>query len=53
MKFKALIKSLIKGGIHFIPEMKYFRSKGTGETNSARYCHSVWLRHLVVAKKWT
>ena len=44
------IKQLIHGIITFVPGMGQFRSKGTEGTNSARYCYSVWLRHLVMAK---
>jgi len=45
------IKCLIHGIITFLPGLHNWRSKGTGGTNSARYCYSVWLRHLVMAKK--
>lgn len=45
------IKSIIGGLTSFIPgayeSLAY--KKGTGGTNSGRYCYSVWLRHLVVA----
>lgn len=35
----------------FIPGFPRFRAKGTGGTDSARYCYSVWLRHLLIAKE--
>ncbi len=38
---------LIKGLITFLPGMQNFRAAGTGGTDSARYCYSVWLRHLL------
>ncbi len=45
MKIKYLIKGIIKSipGIEYI----YKFHKETGGTNNARYCYSVWLRHLV------
>jgi len=45
------IKCLIHGIITFLPGMHNWRTKGTGGTNESRYCYSVWLRHLVMAKK--
>jgi hypothetical protein len=42
----------IKGIATFIPGLYKFLSKRrTGGTDSARYCYSVWLRHLVMAYK--
>lgn len=35
----------------FIPGFTKLVFKGTGGTDSARYCYSVWLRHLVMARK--
>ena len=46
-----LINHLIKGVASYIPGLVSFFSKGTGGTNSSRYCYSVWLRHLVMAYK--
>lgn len=34
----------------FLPGFSDFRIRKTGGTDSARYCYSVWLRHLVMAK---
>ncbi len=47
MKLKYLVKGIIKS----IPgiERIYNFHTGTGGTNSARYCYSVWLRHLIHA----
>lgn len=45
-------KSLLTGTLSYIPGATYFRTRfGTGGTNSARYCYSVWLRHLVTASQ--
>lgn len=44
------LKQIIKGIVTFIPGMNQFRAKKTGGTDSARYCYSVWLRHLIMAK---
>lgn len=43
------IKPLLQGIKTFIPGWRY--SVGTGGTSSARYCYSVWLRHLAMAKR--
>jgi len=45
------LKQLIYGIATFVPGVSQLRAKGTGGTDSARYCYSVWLRHLVMAKK--
>ena len=46
--------AVVKGIISRVPGLRLFTSrlhKGTGGTISARYCYSVWLRHLVKAKE--
>lgn len=45
------LKQLAYGVATFLPGVSQLRAKGTGGTDSARYCYSVWLRHLVMAKK--
>ena len=40
------IKPLIKGTITMVPGVKKLLNKKTGGTINARYCYSVWLRHL-------
>ncbi len=46
------IRQIAKGIISYIPGLYNPALKGTtGGTNSARYCYSVWLRHLVHAYK--
>jgi len=35
----------------FLPGMERLRRRGTGGSDSARYCYSVWLRHLVRAQR--
>ncbi len=42
------IKPIIKGFVSYTPLKAIVVRKGTGGTNSARYCYSVWLRHLVL-----
>jgi hypothetical protein len=37
--------------LSFIPCLYRHVAKGTGGTDSVRYCYSVWLRHLVIAYK--
>ncbi len=44
---KAGLRYLVTGLATFIPGLAKFSSRGTGGTDSARYCYSVWLRHLV------
>jgi hypothetical protein len=44
------IKPLFKGLATYVPGAFRFRSKTAGGTQSARYCYSVWLRHLVSAQ---
>ena len=46
MKYKPLIKGILT----FVPGIHQFCVKRTGGTDSARYCYSVWLRHLVMAR---
>lgn len=46
MKLKA--KALLAGLATWIPGYDHVRT--TGGTGSARYCYSVWLRHLVLAQ---
>lgn len=46
---KNELKSLIWGGLTFIPFLGKILDRGTGGTISARYCYSVWLRHMVMA----
>lgn len=41
--------SLIKGLITFIPGIRLLRKLEGGGAGSARYCYSVWLRHIVSA----
>lgn len=42
------LKSIIKGLLSYTPVKPLLIRKGTGGTDSARYCYSVWLRHLVL-----
>jgi len=44
------LKPLLYGMATFVPGINNYRAKGTGGTDSARYCYSIWLRHLVMAK---
>jgi hypothetical protein len=41
--------SLLMGVATYIPALSRVLSEGTGGTISARYCYSVWLRHLTMA----
>ena len=45
------IRILVHGIATFVPGVRHLRAKGTGGSNSARYCYSVWLRHLLVAHR--
>lgn len=47
---KKRLKSMAHGLATFVPFVKSILARGTGGTTSARYCYSVWLRHLVMAQ---
>lgn len=49
MKIKYLLKGLVKN-IPGIEKLYNFHA-ATGGTNNARYCYSVWLRHLILANQ--
>src|SRR5215831_10510080 len=42
------IPHIVKGVLTWVPALNSWRLRrgATGGTNSARYCYSVWLRHL-------
>ncbi len=42
-------KQIVRGTATYIPGLRRRFGKGTGGTISARYCYSVWLRHLTLA----
>jgi len=42
-------RALAAGLASFVPGASRFTNRGSGGTESARYCYSVWLRHLVRA----
>ena len=45
-------KQILFGGLTFVPGIREWllrRRGGTGGTDSARYCYTVWLRHLITA----
>ena len=46
---KLRIKAIATGSLTYVPGLNYWRP--TGGTGSARYCYSVWLRHLVLARE--
>lgn len=43
---KLKLKAVVAGLATYIPSYDYLRP--TGGTDSARYCYSVWLRHLIL-----
>ena len=45
------LKPYASGIVSFIPGVNRFCCTETGGTDSARYCYSVWLRHLVMAAR--
>jgi len=53
MKGQIKLNQLAYGIATFIPGLYRLRIRGgaTGGTDNARYCYSVWLRHLVVASE--
>lgn len=44
------LRPLIRGLSTYVPGIRQLTAPGTGGTDSARYCYSVWLRHLVMAR---
>lgn len=42
-------RAFVAGLASFLPGLHRFTNRASGGTNSARYCYSVWLRHLVRA----
>ena len=44
-----LLKSVARGLLTYVPPVEKLMAKATRGTDSARYCYSVWLRHLVMA----
>ena len=45
------LKHIIGGLLTYVPKVNKLMAGRTGGTNSARYCYSVWLRHLVMAQQ--
>jgi hypothetical protein len=46
MSAQIRLRSLATGIASFLPIFRNFACRGTGGTDNARYCYSVWLRHL-------
>jgi hypothetical protein len=44
-------RALLSGLASFAPGVHKFTNRGSGGSGSARYCYSVWLRHLVRARQ--
>lgn len=44
------LRQLIYGVLSFTPGLATTFSKGTGGTISARYCYSIWMRHVVLSR---
>jgi hypothetical protein len=45
------LRPLIRGLATYVPGARKVFARGTGGTNAPRYCYSVWLRHLVMARR--
>jgi hypothetical protein len=43
-----MLVPLIKGFATFVPKLNRLLQGRTGSTGSARYCYSIWMRHLVM-----
>ena len=43
-------KPIVRGMVTYLPLIEKRIAKSTRGTDSARYCYSVWLRHLVMAR---
>lgn len=46
-----VLRQLAMGILSYVPGLYGVLSGGTGGTNKARYCYSIWLRHLVHAHR--
>lgn len=45
------LRQLAYGVLSFVPGVPESLYRGTGGTDSAEYCYSIWLRHLVLARE--
>lgn len=45
-----LLKPVVRGMLTYVPPIERRIAKSTRGSSSARYCYSVWLRHLVMAQ---
>ena len=45
-----ILKPVLRGLLTYVPALERRIAKSTRGTDSARYCYSVWLRHLVMAR---
>ncbi len=43
------IKQIVIGLLTYLPFFRNYIWRSTGGTNEARYCYSVWMRHIVLA----
>ena len=48
MPINLNLNPVVKGALTFIPGLSHFLPEGGGQTNIARYCYGVWLKHLVM-----
>jgi hypothetical protein len=48
--FEITPRAFATGLASFVPGVRRFMVRGTGGTCSARYCYTVWMRHLVKAE---
>jgi hypothetical protein len=45
-----ILMRVVRGLITYVPAIEKYMPQSTGGTDSARYCYSVWLRHLAMAR---
>lgn len=46
-----ILKRVVRGLLTYVPPIERLIVKHTTGTDSARYCYSTWLRHLIVARE--